>query len=212
MRWGKMEVSGGFLLIAAILLYLDTENVVLLAMLAAALHEAGHWVVIRLLGGRVGLLRITAVGAELRLSPVCVLSWAGELAAALAGPGINIITAVAAVALFGTRAYLFGGLSIMLALFNLLPILPLDGGRALLVFFTLLVGEEKAQSACRDLSLVLAGLLLLASLILLLRHSGNFTLLLVAGWLFAAQRRKAPRKVKKRLHFRRPYDNIHESQ
>ena len=53
MRWGCLEVSGGFLLLAAFLYYMDTQGVVLWGAAACALHEGGHYLAIRLLGGSV---------------------------------------------------------------------------------------------------------------------------------------------------------------
>lgn len=43
MRLGRVEVTGGFLLLTAWLNYLDRQGVVPLALLACALHELGHW-------------------------------------------------------------------------------------------------------------------------------------------------------------------------
>ena len=67
LRWGRIEASGGFLLLTATLYYLDGDGVVAWALLACALHELGHYAAVRLLGGRVEFLRLTCVGAEMRL-------------------------------------------------------------------------------------------------------------------------------------------------
>ena len=53
MRLGRVEVTGGFLLLTAWLNYLDRQGVVPLALLACALHELGHWAALRALGARV---------------------------------------------------------------------------------------------------------------------------------------------------------------
>ena len=68
LRWKRVEISAGALLLGAALYYLDEQGVLLMAFCACALHELGHWLVIRALGGRVTALRITCVGAEMRLS------------------------------------------------------------------------------------------------------------------------------------------------
>ena len=52
LRWRRVEISGGALLMLAALYYLDGQGVLPLALLACALHEAGHWLAIRALGGR----------------------------------------------------------------------------------------------------------------------------------------------------------------
>ena len=50
LRWRRVEISGGALLMLAALYYLDGQGVLPLALLACALHEAGHWLAIRALG------------------------------------------------------------------------------------------------------------------------------------------------------------------
>ena len=62
LRWKRVEISAGALLLGAALYYLDEQGVLLMAFCACALHELGHWLVIRALGGRVTALRITCVG------------------------------------------------------------------------------------------------------------------------------------------------------
>jgi len=42
MRWGRVEVHWSFFLLTAWLLYLDDQNILLMAVLACALHELGH--------------------------------------------------------------------------------------------------------------------------------------------------------------------------
>lgn len=52
LRLGKLECSGGFLLAAALLFYMDPGDLIPLAALAAGFHELGHWTAVRLMGGR----------------------------------------------------------------------------------------------------------------------------------------------------------------
>ena len=210
LRWRKVEISGGFLLLAAGLYYLDSQGVVLWAALAAALHELGHYLVIRLFGGRVTVLRLTCVGAEMVLSARRPLSVPGQLCAALAGPAVNLALAFSAAQLAsGDRSFLFAGLNLALALFNLLPAAQLDGGRALRCVLLLLGWEEWADRAVRAVSAGLA-LMLAAAGVFALGRGGNVTLLLTALWLFSAsvlpgegeKRKKRRRRRKICLHSR----------
>ena len=93
LRWGRLEVTGGFCLAAAALFYLDTENILPWALLACALHESGHYAVTRLAGGGLAYFRLTAVGGDLGLDPARPLGYAGEMAAILAGPTVNLLCA-----------------------------------------------------------------------------------------------------------------------
>lgn len=82
-------------------------------------------------GGWVRAVRISALGAEMQVAGR--MSYGGELLAAAAGPAVNLLLA-AALGLPGRwwePLYLLAGAQAVLGCFNLLPILPLDGGRML---------------------------------------------------------------------------------
>ena len=119
---GRVEVTGGFLLLAAWLNYLDRQGIVHLALLYCALHELGHLLVLRLLGVRVRRLSITAVGAEMEIDRS--LSYGGEILAALAGPLVNLALALTFCRF--SRGWVFAGLNLALCCFNLLPVGRLD--------------------------------------------------------------------------------------
>lgn len=181
MRLGRVEASGGFFLLAAWLNYLDPAFLVPMAAAACAAHELGHFFTVRLLGGDVKLIRLTAVGAEMVLDRP--LSYWQEGLCALAGPGVNLLLALACCEF--AQGPVFAGLNLALALFNLLPIGRLDGGRALYCTLALLAGQDLAAKVCGWLDRLCSGSALAAGLLLALR--GNITLLVVALWLVSAQ-------------------------
>jgi Zn-dependent protease len=187
LRLGKLEVSGGFLLAAAILLYLDGEGIFPWALLACALHEWGHFAAVRLTGGRVESIRLTAAGGEMRLSARHVLSYGSELFAVLAGPAANLCTAALLPALIkgNETGWLFAGLNLVIGLFNLLPAYPLDGGRALNLLVLLLWTPEAAERITKAAAFLTEVPLLMAGTALLCGTRRNFTLLMTGVWLLA---------------------------
>jgi len=180
LRWGRVEVTGGFLLVMAWLNYADTQALLPLALCACAAHELGHWAAVKARGGTVSRLRLTAAGAELRLGGA--MSYPSELLCTLAGPAVNLLLA-------GVSARLgwlvFAGVNLALGCFNLLPVGCLDGGRAVYCVLALLGGPEVAGEAGEVLDRVLVCLLLIAGG-LAVRAGGSFTLLLVALWMACA--------------------------
>lgn len=186
-RRGTFEVTGGFLLMVTLLFYLDTENILPLAALAAGLHELGHYLVVRLMGGRIARFRLTAVGGDMCLDKSSPLSYGGELASILAGPGVNLTLALLTARLAAGREgwYLFAGLNLALGLFNLLPVYPLDGGRALLVALSLVLPPQGGRIVTEGLSALVVAFLLAAGLALLGQPGHPFTLLVMALWLSA---------------------------
>lgn len=181
MRLGKVEVSGGFLLLVAWLNYTDTQGLIPLAVLSCALHEAGHWGMLRLVGGEAAGLRLTVAGAAMELK--YPLSYTGEALCALAGPGVSLALAWMGHCLPGGA--LFSGINLVLAAFNLLPVSGLDGGRALHCALCALAGPEAAERAAGLLDGFLVGALVAGGGILAWK-GGSVTLLFTAGWLFSA--------------------------
>ena len=177
---GRVEVTGGFLLLMAWLNYCDTQRLLPAALCAAVAHELGHLAAIWAAGGRVNRLRLTAAGAELRLEGT--LSYGRELLCVLAGPMVNLVFALAASRL---GAVVFGGLNLALGCFNLLPLSALDGGKALGCGVSVLFGPQVARSLLRWMDGALAVLLMLCG-VWALWTVGNVTLLVVAVWLMCA--------------------------
>mgnify|MGYP003095173162 CR=1 FL=1 len=125
-RWrDRIRISGGFWLLAAWFTLVNGWQLLAVILSAAALHELGHLLVLRLLGARVRELRVSVFGAELMTS-AARLSYPGEIAAVLAGPAVNLLCALV---LGGAHAWVAAGAHLSLCLFNLLPVRPLDGGR-----------------------------------------------------------------------------------
>lgn len=132
---------------------------------AAAAHEAGHLTVLYLLGAPVMALRLSAFGAELHATRQ-QLGYGGELAVVLAGPAVNLVCGLV-LAQLGPPFWPAAGAHLILGAFNLLPLRPLDGGRAVYTLVCWLAGPAAGERVTRVLgaltaagiSLVLAGLM-----------------------------------------------------
>lgn len=177
---GRVRVTPGFCLMAAVLFYMD-EGVGILpwGMLAAGLHELGHLGAARLLGGRFGALELSAVGARLRMDYPGPLSYPREAAVALAGPVTNLLLGWAAARM---GFFLLAGVSFGLGGFNLLPIVPLDGGQAVFSALAAIFSEETAERALALTAGGLVGILVGIGAIAAV-YFGNFSLLVTGLWL-----------------------------
>lgn len=144
----KIRVSGGFVLLAAWFALVNGWEPLVTVLGAAAVHELGHWLLLRLLGAEVRSFRLGVLGAAMETDSGR-LSYGGELAAVLAGPAANLLAALALTALGGSRWPAAVGASLVLCVFNLLPIRPLDGGRALYLLASWTGGPEAGEAAVR---------------------------------------------------------------
>ncbi len=144
---------------------------------AAALHELGHLLVLWMRGAEVTGLRISVFGAELNAS--CTrLSYAGELAAVLAGPVVNLCCGLL-LALLGQSVP--AGAHIVLGMFNLLPIRPLDGGRALELMVSWAAGPAAGAWAARWIGACAAMSLATVAIWIMWRTGGSLWLLPAAA-------------------------------
>ena len=183
--WGfpdrpRLEVSPGFLLLLGVLYWLD-EGVgfLLWGLLACAVHELGHVASALAFGGRTERLALTVVGAELTFSYRAPLTYGQDSLVALAGPAANLLLGGL---FFSLDRHLPAVLSLCVGAFNLLPILPLDGGR---VLYGLLADKLDPDWADRLLTATagcLVGLLAGAGVIAA-AHYANVTLLITTLWL-----------------------------
>lgn len=132
-------------LLAALTLLLlwDATGFAKLSLLCAALHECGHILAFCALTGHFPRITCSFSGLAMEMDGVR-LSLQKENLLLLAGPAANLLAALAAYLLIQHRAsylrYFFACENLCMALFNLLPIGFLDGGRLLSNCFGLMDG------------------------------------------------------------------------
>ena len=165
----------------------------LLLFASVLLHELGHSLVALKQGVQVRSITLFLLGGVASVERECSTAL-GSLMVAAAGPLVSLVLAVGLLSsshavshsspLLGAMVNELGGLNLILALFNLLPGLPLDGGlivKALVwqVTGSRRKGTEVASASGRVLSLLAVGL----GMVLLLRGAGvGGVWLMLLGW------------------------------
>lgn len=161
--------------------------------ISLGLHELGHIAAARALGVEIREIRLMPFGGSARMENPYLLP-AGRLAmVAAAGPVASLMAMLAAAALAewgligAGQAGMIWRPSLMMLAFNLLPALPLDGGRMLYCAVQGRLGEGRALRLGIWLGRILAGLLLLGCLYLRLRAGRwNLSFLLAAVFLLSS--------------------------
>lgn len=184
-RFGRTEVSAGFFLVLAVLIYLDTRRLIMLCVLAALLHEIAHLIVIWVAGGRVESIRLTAVGAEIRIDSITEIPYRKQIMIYLSGPVVNLILAFVSSKVGGMvisqELFVFAGINLVLGLFNLLPAKMMDGGNALRVLCLALFGHKTAILEILHFATLIV--LVAGSLGLALNYGYNLSLFAVTLWM-----------------------------
>lgn len=176
----SVHVTGGFVLLAAWFALANGWQPLATVLGAAAAHELGHLLVLRAQGAAVTGFRLSALGAELETDSGR-MSYGGELAAVLAGPAANLLAALALTAFGEGRWPAAVGANLVLCVFNLLPLRPLDGGRALYLLAAWAGGPAAGEAAVRWAGTAVAAALA-AGIGWLIWRTGGSLWLLPALW------------------------------
>ncbi len=182
------------------------------AFLCALLHEVSHVIAARCMGVGISYVEIMPFGVCARLKADIIKNPVREIIVALSGPLCNL--AIACIMSVGGRYFLIDAkiteyfiiCNLSMAAINLLPCLPLDGGRVLRSYLALKTGAIFAYNFCVKLSHVIVLLLIGGSVYLLLTNSFNFSLILIGafllGNLFLEQRNISRQTLKELLLFK----------
>ncbi len=155
----------------------NTLEKLLFLLTAAVLHELGHVLCAAILHIPFAGLTIRPCGAVMTFD-FSGTTYGRELCVHLAGAGTGVISAALALWIFGDAAVYFAGVSVTLAVLNLLPVGGFDGGGALFCLLALCLPADRAERVCGAVS---RGMLLLlwAAVLWLELRLGTGTVLLL---------------------------------
>lgn len=155
----------------------------LIPFAAVFIHEAGHIALARLCGYKIAAVTFYPVGLDIKLcgAPLGVRAALTDAA----GCAANLVCAALCRHIPGDAAALLTLSSLFYAAVNLLPIETLDGGALIMLALTKIC-PRSARRICRALSFFALIMLWGISVWVLLRTSYNFTLFIMAAYLFAA--------------------------
>ncbi|MGM9637942.1 MAG: hypothetical protein ACI3YK_08190 [Eubacteriales bacterium] len=172
------------LIISAFILLYPTAST-LSVILAVALHEIGHLILLLALGERVDGMTITPFGLiihrRVRICPPTTDLWVH-----LAGPAANLILFLLLYPIPNPFFTGFAETNLFFGLLNLLPVSSLDGGQALAVLLSLFLSDRTAVRIRKFLSFGVLILLWLTAIYFVLFGYGGTSLLIFCIWLFAS--------------------------
>ena len=178
-----IEFRLGILFPAALVIIftIDKTGIPAWCVAASAMHEAGHFVTMYLFGCKPSLVSIGFFGIRVEQNVNRRVGYFKNILISLSGPAINLISFM--VLWITTGINIAAVVHFIIAVLNLLPIEPLDGGQALYYLLAAYIGEERAESICLGVSIFILIPLATIGFFLLIRSGYNFTLLVVSIYL-----------------------------
>lgn len=181
-----ITLSPSFLLLLAIVFLafggLAGVLVVTLAFGFVLLHELGHAVVARALGVHTAEIELGFLGGAAKME--LTRNPRHELLIAAAGPAVSLMLGGLGLGLgLATGSHyvmLAGWINVVIAGFNLIPALPMDGGRILRAALAPRVGYIRAT----DISVTIARVIAVGFVLLALTGVGSVQLLVLAPFLW----------------------------
>jgi len=200
-----VEINATFLLLLGVIYFfyggLIGLFVVSLAFGSVLLHELGHAVVSRRLGVRVSGIELSFFGGAAKMVEL-PRSANHEIAIAAAGPAVSLVLAGAGFGLGAATGVglftLFAWINALIAGFNLLPALPMDGGRILRALLTRRLHYVRAT----DVSVTVARGFAIGFAVLGIA-GGSFQLLVLAPllWMMGSRERVLARQMAHRYAY-----------
>ncbi len=163
------------------------------------LHDFFHLIVARGYGLNVKEVELFPFGGMAHIDDLLEYDPTVESRVALAGPLFNIFMVAAAMVIYTNFHILaqdillfFIRCNLIIAFFNLLPLIPLDGGRILRAGLSRRFGYRRATAQAVVVTKILAVIFFITGTAILFTGSMNFSLIVIAPFLyFAAQKEQS---------------------
>ena len=179
LKLGELNIFVGYEAVAAMTaaLLLDREYRIICCFAAAVLHELGHILMMKICHVRVRCikLRLFDVLIEADEPP----TFKADVAITSGGVCMNLLCAV----VLTPFSMKLGVPHIVLGVFNLLPVLSLDGGHLLELLLTRRFSERVSQTVLRITTFIFILPLMTAGILFLFRSRYNYSLLAISLYL-----------------------------
>ena len=185
----RIRIHPLFFLLGIVLFFLGNWYVFLAYLITMVAHEMGHSAAAARFGFHLDDINLMPYGAVIN-GETDGLSPKQEIIVASCGPAVNLVLAVIFTALWWLvpAAYFFTEVfvisNIVTALFNIIPVFPLDGGRIALAVMCRKMKRGKAMRAIK-ISGIITALLFTALFIVSIFFKFNVTYSVIAVFIFA---------------------------
>jgi len=200
MRLGKLAevqitVNPLFILLCIIYVYLGLAREIMVVLLSVLVHEVAHGIMAKIMGLKIAEIYILPFGGQAKIEDFTGLDPDKEIYVALAGPIISL--SMAAIFYFlplkinYTTLDILVKVNLLLGCINLLPALPLDGGRVLRALLSPYRGYKKSTRDAALVGEIIGALMIAGGGYLIWSYHIGINFIVLGVFLFWAARREA---------------------
>lgn len=203
----KIEINLKIVFAIVLFFIFNNLNMYIIFLFFVIIHEMCHLIVGLIIGGKANKMYITPFGVSLEMYLYGKTKHLNKIIFYLSGPIINIILGFIFFYLKFDFKLVYTNFAI--GLFNLLPILPLDGGKVLKEILTIVFDSQMSNDIIIIFSKVILSLLSLTYSILIIKIKNIYILILLVylWYLFFKEERKYTILKKAREEIKK-YNNI----
>lgn len=184
----SITIDPFFLILPPIMLFCGYLAEFITVFLSTFLHELGHIMAAIVMKRRINTVRVLPVGLNALIESNVGPRWQNVIMY-LGGPVTNLLLSAlpliiyAGVTANSDKIHFFTLINIYLAVFNMIPILPLDGGRILNEMLSGRVGLFLASRYLQRISICLSVVLLALGILQFIWNNRNFSLLMIGVYI-----------------------------
>lgn len=183
---GKIEIHIWFVLLFAVGLFFDFFQTLVIAYGVTVIHECAHILVAKICNVEIDGVEILPFGITMRVAQSCITDTWDEIKIALAGPLSNFLIVYFVYGFYnGAYKDYIILTSMAMGVFNLLPALPLDGGRIMRAFMVRIFGHIRAATFAISVTNVMGVLIAVSGLYVIYATGFNFSFLIIGAFLIA---------------------------
>ena len=164
----------------------DRTGLVLPTLFAVIMHEMGH--LFAMWASDCTPKRIKLIPASIQITSPMTKRYRNDIIIAVCGPAVNLMLFL--VLYFNYLAFkneiilYYSILNLIIFMFNALPVCGLDGGTILRIALSKYIGINKASIVLKITTFLTALLIIIAAVLLTLRHKFNISLYIIGFYLF----------------------------
>ena len=173
-------------------------------MMSVALHECGHIFVYSCANVVIDEIHLQPFGVRITVRNEALIRSGIQLVCALAGPLVNLICVlifwlISTVISMPEWGWIFYLSNLFLGIFNLLPIMPLDGSRILGILLSAIFHEYISRIVCAWISFIFGIGVFVLGIFVLIDSGMNVSLCMLAGYILICLAVKIYNLLKKRI-------------